>query len=51
MPNDLPMFRWAGFGRIAVANAHPEVLAAADEVTLSNNADGVAAYLDAMLGA
>jgi Cof subfamily protein (haloacid dehalogenase superfamily) len=51
MPNDLPMFRWAGFGRIAVANAHPEVLAAADEVTLSNNADGVATYLDAMLSA
>ena len=23
MPNDLPMFRWAGFGRVAVANAHP----------------------------
>jgi Cof subfamily protein (haloacid dehalogenase superfamily) len=51
MPNDLPMFRWAGFGRVAVANAHPDVLAAADEVALSNNADGVAAYLDAMLGA
>jgi Cof subfamily protein (haloacid dehalogenase superfamily) len=51
MPNDLPMFRWAGFGRVAVANAHADVLAAADEVTLSNDADGVAAYLDAMLAA
>jgi hydroxymethylpyrimidine pyrophosphatase-like HAD family hydrolase len=51
MPNDLPMFRWAGFGRVAVANAHPLVRAVADEVTLSNDADGVAAYLDAMLGA
>ncbi len=49
MPNDVPMFRWAGFGRIAVANAHPEVLALADEVTGSNDEDGVATYLDAML--
>jgi Cof subfamily protein (haloacid dehalogenase superfamily) len=49
MPNDLPMFVWAGFGRVAVANAHADVLAAADEVTLSNDADGVAVYLDAML--
>jgi Cof subfamily protein (haloacid dehalogenase superfamily) len=51
MPNDLPMFRWAGFGRVAVANAHPQVRAAADEMTLSNDADGVATYLDAMLSA
>jgi hydroxymethylpyrimidine pyrophosphatase-like HAD family hydrolase len=49
MPNDLPMFGWAGFGRVAVANAHALVLKAADEVTLSNDADGVAVYLDAML--
>jgi Cof subfamily protein (haloacid dehalogenase superfamily) len=49
MPNDLPMFAWAGFGRVAVANAHPEVLAAADEVTASNDAEGVAAYLDRLL--
>jgi Cof subfamily protein (haloacid dehalogenase superfamily) len=45
MPNDLPMLRWAGLG-IAVANAHPEVLAAADEVTRSNDADGVALVLE-----
>jgi hydroxymethylpyrimidine pyrophosphatase-like HAD family hydrolase len=51
MPNDLPMFRWAGFARVAVANAHPEVLALADEITLTNDQDGVAAYLDAMLAA
>jgi len=51
MPNDLPMFRWAGFGRIAVANAHPLVRERADDVTRSNDADGVAAYLDAMLSA
>ncbi|GAA0724334.1 HAD family hydrolase [Dactylosporangium roseum] len=49
MPNDLPMFRWAGFGRVAVANAHPQVRALADETTLTNDADGVATYLDAML--
>jgi hydroxymethylpyrimidine pyrophosphatase-like HAD family hydrolase len=44
MPNDLPMLRWAGCG-IAVANAHPAVLAAADYVTRSNDADGVALAL------
>jgi hydroxymethylpyrimidine pyrophosphatase-like HAD family hydrolase len=44
MPNDLPMLAWAGRG-VAVANAHPEVLAAADEVTGSNDEDGVADYL------
>jgi hydroxymethylpyrimidine pyrophosphatase-like HAD family hydrolase len=49
MPNDLPMFRWAGFGRVAVANAHPEVRALADEVALSNDADGVAVFLDTLL--
>jgi hydroxymethylpyrimidine pyrophosphatase-like HAD family hydrolase len=51
MPNDVPMFRWAGFGRVAVANAHAEVRALADEITLSNDADGVAVYLDGMLKA
>lgn len=49
MPNDLPMFAWAGWGRVAVANAHPEVLAAADEITLSNDEDGVAVFLDRLL--
>lgn len=49
MPNDLSMLRWARFGRVAVANAHPEILAIADEVTLGNDADGVATYLDRML--
>ncbi len=44
MPNDLPMFAWAGHA-VAVANAHPQVRAAADAVTLSNDDDGVAAYL------
>jgi Cof subfamily protein (haloacid dehalogenase superfamily) len=45
MPNDLPMLSWAGLG-VAVANAHPEVLAIADEVTASNDDDGVAQVLD-----
>lgn len=49
MPNDLPMFAWAGFGRVAVANAHPGVLAAADEITLSNDAEGVAVYLERLM--
>jgi hypothetical protein len=49
MPNDVPMFRWAGWGRVAVANAHPELLALADDVTLSNDEDGVAVYLDRLL--
>lgn len=49
MPNDLPMFEWAGFGRVAVANAHPAVRAAADAITGGNDEDGVAAYLDRLL--
>ncbi|CAN5872269.1 HAD family hydrolase [soil metagenome] len=47
MPNDLSMFAWAGHA-VAVASAHPDVLAAADAVTLSNDEDGVAAYLEAL---
>ncbi|WKU03289.1 HAD family hydrolase [Micromonospora sp. HUAS LYJ1] len=49
MPNDLPMFAWAGWSRVAVSNAHPLVRAAADEVTLRNDDDGVAVYLDRLL--
>jgi HAD superfamily hydrolase (TIGR01484 family) len=49
MPNDLPMLAWAGHG-VAVANAHPAVLAAADEVTASNDDDGVALVLERILG-
>ncbi|MEO6204609.1 MAG: HAD hydrolase family protein [Mycobacteriales bacterium] len=44
MPNDLPMLAWAGRA-YAVANAHPEVLALADEVVPSNDDDGVAETL------
>jgi Cof subfamily protein (haloacid dehalogenase superfamily) len=49
MPNDVPMFRWAGWHRVAVGNAHPEVRALADEVTVTNDEDGVAAWLDRLL--
>ena len=49
MPNDLPMFGWAGWARVAVANAHPTLRAVADEVTLRNDDDGVAVYLDRLL--
>jgi hypothetical protein len=49
MPNDVPMFVWAGYG-VAVANAHQEVLSVADDVTASNDQDGVARYLDRLLG-
>ncbi|WP_425830723.1 Cof-type HAD-IIB family hydrolase [Streptomyces fractus] len=45
MPNDVPMFVWAGCG-VAVANAHPELRAVADEVTSSNEEDGVAVVLE-----
>ncbi len=49
MPNDVPMFAWAGRG-VAVANAHPAVLDVADEVTASNDEDGVAVHLETLLG-
>ena len=45
MPNDLTILRWAGTG-FAMANAHEDVLAAADHRTLSNEEDGVAAALE-----
>ncbi|AUS78679.1 HAD family phosphatase [Actinoalloteichus sp. AHMU CJ021] len=45
MPNDIPMLRWAGHG-VAMENAHPEVLAVADETTTSNAEDGVARILE-----
>jgi hydroxymethylpyrimidine pyrophosphatase-like HAD family hydrolase len=48
MPNDVPMLQFAGLG-VAVANAHPDALAAADEVTASNDEDGVALVLERFL--
>jgi Cof subfamily protein (haloacid dehalogenase superfamily) len=49
MPNDVPMLSWAGIG-VAMGNAHPAVLAAADEATLSNADDGVAVWLERYFG-
>jgi Cof subfamily protein (haloacid dehalogenase superfamily) len=49
MPNDIPMFSWAGWRRVAVANAHPSVRMLADEITLSNDDHGVAVWLERML--
>ena len=50
MPNDLPMLSWAGHS-VAVANAHPDVLAAVDEVTGANDDDGVAVVLERVFAA
>jgi hypothetical protein len=49
MPNDLELLQWAGHG-VAVANAHPDVLAVVDEVTASNDDDGVAEVLERLFG-
>jgi Cof subfamily protein (haloacid dehalogenase superfamily) len=49
MPNDVPMLGWAGHS-VAMANAHPAVREVADEVTLSNDEDGVAVYLASRYG-
>lgn len=48
MPNDLELIRWAGLG-VAVANAHPLLRDAADEVTASNDDDGVAMVIERLL--
>lgn len=45
MPNDLPMFEWAGYS-VAMANADECLHARADEICLSNDKDGVAAVLE-----
>jgi hydroxymethylpyrimidine pyrophosphatase-like HAD family hydrolase len=50
MPNDIPMLEWAGHA-VAVANAHPDVLAVSREVTASNDDDGVALVLERLLTA
>ncbi|GAA2578384.1 Cof-type HAD-IIB family hydrolase [Winogradskya consettensis] len=49
MPNDLPLLSWAGRS-VAMGNAHPAVKAVADDVTLTNDEDGVAAYLSDLFG-
>lgn len=45
MPNDVPMLRWAGHG-VAMGNAHPDALDAANEVTAPNSDDGLARVLE-----
>ena len=45
MPNDVPMLRWAGLG-VAMGNADPEAMEAADEVTAPNTDDGLARVLE-----
>ncbi|GGT83879.1 HAD family hydrolase [Streptomyces coeruleorubidus] len=49
MPNDIPMFAWASYG-VAMADAHEELKAVADEVTSSNEEDGIAVVLERLLG-
>ncbi|MBP0457469.1 HAD family hydrolase [Streptomyces montanisoli] len=48
MPNDIPMFAWARHG-VAMAGAHEELRAVADEITTSNDEDGVAVVLERLL--
>ncbi|MFE4174250.1 HAD family hydrolase [Streptomyces sp. NPDC056909] len=48
MPNDIPMFAWARHG-VAMANAHEELKAVADEITASNGDDGIAVVLERLL--
>lgn len=49
MPNDIPMLNWAGYG-VAMANAHENLRAVADEITVSNDEDGVAVVLEQVFG-
>ena len=44
-PNDIPLLTWAGLG-VAMGNAHPDVVAIADEMTATNDEDGVALVLE-----
>ena len=49
MPNDIDMLAWAGHG-VAMGNAHPSAKDAANEVTASNNDDGLAIVLEREVG-
>ncbi len=49
MPNDIPMFAWAAHG-VAMANSHRELVSVADELTLSNEDDGIAVVLERLYG-
>lgn len=48
--NDVGMFLAAG-RKVAVANAHPEILDMADDIVQSNEEDGVAAFIEARMKA
>jgi Cof subfamily protein (haloacid dehalogenase superfamily) len=51
MPNDIAAFDWVrqGGGRaVAMSNAHPELLAAATDVTCTNDDEGVAVFLGSL---
>ncbi|MGY1609429.1 MULTISPECIES: HAD-IIB family hydrolase [unclassified Geodermatophilus] len=51
MPNDIAAFDWvreAGGRAVAMAHAHPDLLAAATDVTVGNDDDGVATFLSAL---
>ncbi len=45
MPNDIPMLSMARHG-VAMENAHPEAKSVADEITATNDEDGVARVLE-----
>ncbi len=47
--NDVEMLNWAGVG-LAVANAVPETLAAANQLIPSNDEDGLAQFIEGLLG-
>ena len=47
-PNDVPMLAWAGTS-YAMANGHPDVLDIATHVLPSNDDEGVADLIDAVL--
>ena len=51
MPNDIAAFEWvrAGGGRaVAMAHAHPDLMAVATDVTGTNDEDGVAEFLKSL---
>lgn len=51
MPNDIAAFEWvraAGGRAVAMAQAHPDLMAVATDVTGTNDDDGVAAFLQSL---
>ena len=48
--NDIEMLQWAGIG-VAMGNAVPETIAAADHTTATNEEDGLALAIEALLTA